>query len=471
MASDKKTFNLLTSSATDVYQLFERNELSAASLAEQVFQQVDRHNTDGKHLRAIIAIAPRKQVLERARELDQERKNGRVRSRLHGIPFIVKDSIATDSSLGMSTTAGSWALKESKPAKNAPVVEKLLEAGMILIGKSSLSTPTGSSTGSAVGVSAGFALLSLGLETDGSILSPASRAALYAMKPTMESVSLEGIISVTKSLDAVGGMARSPADLAALTELIQQTTTGDLNPRYHEVLKGDWSGIRLGFLNETVWQLPHFLCEPNDDALKQMRSEYHQAMDKVAEHGVHVQYPVELPTGDEIWPYTGDIIKYEFQICINNYLQNLASSEVHNLGELVEWNRAHADKELPEEYPSQSSLENSLNNTITADENAKRVKIVRELGGPNGVDKVLQQYNLDAIASLSDSPLSSVATASGYPVATMPLGILQLNGRPFGISMIAGKNQEHKLFQIMSAWETLYTRQPPPDLVRESSKM
>ncbi|KAK6451803.1 amidase [Trichoderma asperellum] len=133
-----KSFNLLTSTARDIQQLFDRSELNAESLVKQVLNQVNKHNRNGLNLGALISVAPREQLLERARFLDQERAAGKARSPLHGIPFIVKDAIATDPQLGMDTTAGGWALVGSRPPRNAPTVQKLLDAGGILIGKASL---------------------------------------------------------------------------------------------------------------------------------------------------------------------------------------------------------------------------------------------------------------------------------------------------------------------------------------------
>ncbi|QYS96794.1 Putative amidase C869.01 [Trichoderma simmonsii] len=133
-----KPFNLLTSTARDIQQLFDRSELTAESLVKEVLDQVNKHNKDGLNLGALISVAPIQQLLERAQFLDQERAAGKARSPLHGIPFIVKDAIATDPQLGMGTTAGSWALVGSRPPGNAPTVQKLLDAGGILIGKASL---------------------------------------------------------------------------------------------------------------------------------------------------------------------------------------------------------------------------------------------------------------------------------------------------------------------------------------------
>ncbi|UKZ92115.1 uncharacterized protein TrAFT101_007083 [Trichoderma asperellum] len=477
-----KSFNLLTSTAHDIQQLFDRSELNAESLVKQVLNQVvNKHNRNGLNLGALISVAPREQLLERARFLDQERAAGRARSPLHGIPFIVKDAIATDPRLGMDTTAGSWALVGSRPPRNAPTVQKLLDAGGILIGKASLTefnnfkgqnlidgwSPVNGYTRSAYvrgplkldeGAMGHWDLPSVSLL--------ASRAALYAMKPTIGTVSMDGVIPVSKSLDSVGAMARSPADLAVVIEMLQATGPNH-DERLSQLMTQKWDGLRIGFVDEKVWKLPEGLCKNDDEALFQMRKEYHSVMTILSDAGVHVEYPVLLPPGDNVWPGIGDIISYEFQRVFNRYLETLDSSQVRNLKELVDWNLQHADRELPKEHPSQSSLENALQCNISAAENAETLAFLRKLAGPDGIDQVLNLFKLDAVASLADSPISSVASAAGYPIATMPLGVLDLNGRPFGVIMTASKHQEKNLFQIMSAWETLGTRQPPPALKEE----
>ncbi|KAL6837239.1 amidase signature domain-containing protein [Trichoderma camerunense] len=479
-----KPFDLLTSTAHDIQQLFDRSELNAESLVKQVLDQVNKHNKKGLHLGALISVAPRQQLLERAQFLDQERAAGKARSPLHGIPFIVKDTIATDPQLGMDTTAGSWALVGSRPPRNAPTVQKLLDAGGILIGKASLTefnnfkgkdlmdgwSPVNGYTRSAY--VRGPLKLDEGAMGHSDLLSVyllASRAALYAMKPTIGTVSMDGVIPVSKSLDSVGAMARSPADLVMVIEMLQATGSNH-DARLSQLMTQKWDGLRIGFVDEKIWKLPESLCKHNDEALIQMRKDYHTVMKVLSDAGVHVEYPVQLPPGDSVWPGIGDILSYEFQQVINHYLETLDSSEVGTLKELVDWNRQHADRELPKEYPSQSSLENSLKCKISAAENAETLAFLRELAGPNGIDRILKLFKLDAVASLADSPLSSVASAAGYPIATMPLGILDMNGRPFGISMTASKHQEGKLFQVMSAWETLGARQPPPALMEETNQ-
>lgn len=166
--------------------------------------------------------------------------------------------------------------------------------------------------------------MSLGVETDGSIVSPASGAALYAMKPTIGTVSMDGVVPVSKSLDSVGAMARSPDDLAVVMEMLQTTGTNH-DERLSQLMTRKWDGLRIGFVDEKIWELPEHLCKTNNEALSQMvkplfrslmshcltllqRKEYHSVMNILSDAGVHVEYPVVLPLGAKIWPGIGNIM-------------------------------------------------------------------------------------------------------------------------------------------------------------------
>ncbi|GAM40193.1 hypothetical protein TCE0_038f12344 [Talaromyces pinophilus] len=433
MSNSQIPLNLLTVTEMEIQRLYSDSALTAVSLVQSILTLIEKHNEAGLGLRALLSVVPHADILERARRLDEELSQGKSHGPLHGIHFTVQDSIATHPNLGIDTTAGSVALVGSRPRKNATVVDR---------------TPGGSSSGSADDVSAGFAIVSLGAETVGSMVAPASRASLYALKPTVGTIPIDGVVPIAKSLDSVGGMARSPEDLALVTEVI--TNYSALQPAGYLIgMTGKWDGIRLGFLDESLWKLPDFLCEFNSEALGQMDEGYHAAMGVLRGHGVHIQYPVIIPRAEDVWPSLVKIMQeHEFHPSINEYLQDLEHSKVHSLEELVEYNREHADLELPPEFPSQSSLENSLNDNITTAEN----------------QRTLTEHNLDAIAVLTDSPLSSLASAAGYPTCTMPLGVLGLNGRPFGMSFVAKAHQEARLFRIMSAWHSTFQRYAPSAL-------
>lgn len=134
-----------------------------------------------------------------------------------------------------------------------------------------LLAPHGSSTGSAVGVSAGFGLLAIGEETDGSIISPAARAALYSLKLSRNSVDMDGVLRISRTYDIVGGMARSPADLAVISEVLLNDTARAKVPvgGYSSALTTTWNGLRVGFLNENIWMLVEGVCKRDPAILAQ----------------------------------------------------------------------------------------------------------------------------------------------------------------------------------------------------------
>src|SRR5256712_9276354 len=204
-------------------------------------QRIDALDQHGPSLKSILEINP--EVLHIAEELDQERKHTGPRGSLHGIPILLKDNIATADA--MQTTAGSLALLGSRPPRDAFVVDRLRKAGAVILGKTNLSewanfrstasssgwsgrggqslnpyvldrTPCGSSSGSAVAVAANLAAASLGTETDGSILCPASSNGVVGMKPTVGLTSRAGVIPIAHSQDTIGPFGRTVADAATL---------------------------------------------------------------------------------------------------------------------------------------------------------------------------------------------------------------------------------------------------------------
>ncbi|UKZ83146.1 hypothetical protein TrVFT333_010951 [Trichoderma virens FT-333] len=249
--------NVLTATADDLQRELSAGGINSKQLVKIYLSQIERHND---YLKAVISTAPESLLLGRASMLDDERQRGKLRSPLHGIPILVKDNIATHPSTGLDTTAGSLALVNSKPRSNAPIVDRLLEAGLIIIGKASLSelswwkgtnipcgwnsvsgqsqspyvaggllsddsyaghsNPGGSSSGSAIAVAAGFAPLSIGTETFGSLMLPAGRAALYSIKPGRSLISTTGIIPISNFSDQPGPMTKSTKDLAMLMDII-----------------------------------------------------------------------------------------------------------------------------------------------------------------------------------------------------------------------------------------------------------
>ena len=228
-------------SVSEARRLLERGSITSVQIVETLLRRIAEADHEGPELHAVLATCP--DGIETAHRLDAERRQGKIRGPLHGVAALVKDNI--DTAGGEGTTAGSLALAMTRPTKDAVVVPRMREAGVIVIAKSNLSewanfrgkcsssgwsatggqchnphaldrSPGGSSSGSGAGVAAGFAPIAVGTETDGSILCPAALNGVVGIKPTVGLTSRTGVVPVSSSQDTVGSMARSVADAAAL---------------------------------------------------------------------------------------------------------------------------------------------------------------------------------------------------------------------------------------------------------------
>src|SRR6059036_2213306 len=240
-ATTPPAFELDEMTIKDLQSAMTSGKYSAHSLARKYLDRIDDVDKHGPVINSVIELNP--DALAIATELDRERKASGPRGLLHGIPVLIKDNIDTHDR--MTTTAGSLALAGSIAPRDAFVVERLRAAGAVVLGKTNLSewanfrgsrsisgwsgrggltrnpyaidrSPSGSSSGSAVGVSANLCAVAIGTETDGSIVSPASYCGVVGLKPTVGLVSRSGIIPISASQDTAGPMARTVADAAAL---------------------------------------------------------------------------------------------------------------------------------------------------------------------------------------------------------------------------------------------------------------
>ncbi|EMC99362.1 hypothetical protein BAUCODRAFT_137551 [Baudoinia panamericana UAMH 10762] len=296
--------DVLTLTATEAQRMLKNNETTSVSMVEAYLEQINKHNTAGLQLRALIAVTPKQIVLDTARHLDQERRDGNTRGPLHGIPFIVKDVFLTDATLGLPTTAGAPCFANAKAKRTSPLIQCLLDQGMILLGKANLtefcglkikdgltpgwsamggqtqspyifggleegealighSSAGGSSSGSASGVAAGFAPLSIGTECVGSLITPANRAALYALKCGLGAVDGRTMFKYTDCIDCIGGMAKSTADLSTFIAAMMHRSE-PFNTT------GGFGGLRVAFTNVKEWRLPEGYCRWPGDTREQM---------------------------------------------------------------------------------------------------------------------------------------------------------------------------------------------------------
>jgi Asp-tRNA(Asn)/Glu-tRNA(Gln) amidotransferase A subunit family amidase len=250
---------------------------SAESLTQSYLQRIDRYDRRGPKLGAVLAVNP--EALVAARALDAARRGGKSLGPLHGIPLLIKDNIETRDPL--PTTAGSLALASARHAEDAPVAARLRSAGAVVIGKANLSewanfrssrsvsgwsgvggqtrcpydptrNPSGSSAGPAAGTAANLCAASVGSETDGSVLAPASINGLVGVKPTVGLVSGVGVVPITTRQDTTGPMTRSVADAALMLSVMAGHDPHDATSSHHAVpemlagLGGSVSGLRVG---------------------------------------------------------------------------------------------------------------------------------------------------------------------------------------------------------------------------------
>ncbi len=347
--------------------------LSARHLTEMYLARIAALDASGPALHAVIVTNP--DALELADALDRERATSGARGPLHGIPLLLKDNIETADQMG--TTAGSLALLGVRPAADAPIAARLRAAGAVLLGKANLSewanfrsthsssgwsarggqcrnpyslerSPSGSSSGSAAAVGANLAAAALGTETDGSILSPSNACGLVGIKPTVGLVSRAGVIPISHSQDTAGPMARTVADAAALLTAIAgpdprdpatQASAGRTADYARHLNPDGLRGARIGIPREVF-----FGYSPQADAVAERAIETLRAL------GATVIDPANLPTAKQLRELDDEltVLLYEFKADLNAYLASLGpSAPVKSLAELIAFNAAHADQELP----------------------------------------------------------------------------------------------------------------------------
>ncbi|KAI6926796.1 amidase signature enzyme, partial [Hortaea werneckii] len=492
-------FDLLRLTATEASGLLDEMKTTSVELVKAYLAQINAHNHSGLKLNALISVAPADLLLATAKKLDQERSSGSRRSSLHGIPFVCKDVFVTHPSLGLPTAAGAPCFQTAVAKRTSPVIEHLLGMGMILVGKANMtefcglktpehttgwsptggqtqspyifggleedekaighSSPGGSSSGSASAVAAGFVPLSIGTEVCNSIITPASRAGLYALKCSNGAVNGDGCFGFSKHLDCIGGMAKSVEDLAVLTAaLIQRWSLFDLGNRRCD-------GLRVAFTELEGWMWPESACSWPGETLE---NGYAEAASTLKSLGSQVTENVDLPLPwaefemDDKSIFT-EISLFEFaNERLPAFINEFDTCEVRSLADIVAYNEQNKDVCMPRGHEGQTDLTNLVEAPRNGT-NQKAMLAEMRRRGRLALDTVLEDH--DVIISIADGPLPMYAAAAGYPIACVPLGIVKYsdeNQRPYGLSLTAGKGQEGKLLQFMAAFESAFPSRPLP---------
>ncbi|KAI1121267.1 amidase family protein [Nemania abortiva] len=499
-------FNPFTATASDVQALLRDGRLTSEQLIQVYLDEIDKNDA---YLRAVTSMPPREWLFAEARRLDQERRNGKRISPLHGIPILIKDIIDTEPSMNMSTTWGSLSLAGTHPQSSAKIVNMLREAGAIILAKTSLSewgwfrgvnvssgwcavtgqgqspyvhggymsgdspsghsNPAGSSSGSAIGVAAGFAPISIGAESTGSLMMPACRAALFAIKPTIGIVPGDGCLSISLHHDILGPMAKSARDIADLLDVVVDSShTNVPEGGYTTALTGKWDNIRVGVLDAEEWMLGLPYVKPVKQINEQMLSGWKVAYRLLEENAARFE-KVQLISIDEA---TGNgtknimnLAKRDFRGLLRRYLATIPDAPIHNIGDLIKFNQDNAQEEMPPNANNQDIFLEVQSFKIPDTEYDEILEFGRRKSRQEGVDKVMKEHDVNIIVAPSDSPLFLMASLAAYPIAAVPFGNVDFEGnnRPFGLFAIATAHQDALLVEFMSAWETVApVRQPPP---------
>ena len=485
---------------TELQEKMEAGELTAHQVAGLYLQRIEEVDKGGPFINSIIELNP--DALEIAKKLDAERKNGKLRGVLHGIPVLLKDNIDTQDK--MQTTAGSLALEGNYAARDAFIVRKLRKAGALILGKTNLSewanfrgkpsvsgwssrggltrnphaldrSACGSSSGSAAAIAANLATVAVGTETDGSIICPAQTNGIVGIKPTLGLLSRSGIIPISHNQDTPGPMARTVEDAAILLGAMtgfdkQDPATASSRKRavrdYTKFL--DYEGLkgaRIGVARNMAGTNPRIL------------KIFELCIEVMKKLGAVIVDPADVPNFDKFGKTEVEVLHYDFKSDLNKYLGSVGENvRVHSLEDVIKFNEENEDRLMPyfgQEHMLAAQKKGPLSQKKYKNALARNLRLTRR----DGIDAVMGKHKLDALVVPSGGPAwmidlangdainwdmesTSPAAVAGYPHVTVPAGFVF--GLPVGISFFAKAWQEADLIKYAFAFEqaTQYRRQP-----------
>ncbi len=480
-------FSFLEYDISQMQKGYSDGSFTIEEVVSAYLKRIDAIDKTGPALNSVLTINP--DALEIARNLDEELKAGKSRGPLHGIPVLLKDNIDTHDK--MPTTAGSRALSESFPLKDSFVTQKLREAGAVILGKANLSewanfrgelsssgwsgvggqtknpyvldrNPCGSSSGSGAAVSANLTMFAIGTETNGSIVCPSNANGIVGIKPTVGLVSRAGIVPISSSLDIAGPMARNVSDaaialgaLAGVDENDPHTLQGEgkYPSDYTRYLKSDGlQGKRVGLFTGPLGR--HFKV----DTLMWQAIRY---MESQGAEVVELNQVIAPGTGNHAF----QVMLYEYKDGLNKYFNSLgANGKIKNLEELIAFNQNDSIELM---WYNQQYLEMALEKgSLESEEYKNALEAMHKGAREEGIDKVMDEYDLDAIVAPTGSPAwktdwingdsfhlgsSSPAAYAGYPNITLPMGFV--NNLPVGMSIFGRAWSEPTLIEIAYAYE------------------
>ena len=485
--STSNKFNVLEADIGSISAAYNEGSLSVEELTRAYIKRIDQLDNNGPKLSSIIQVNP--DAIAIAQQRDKELNQGKSRGALHGIPVVLKDNIDTHDQ--METTGGSRALKGSKPLQDSSVAAQLREAGAVILGKANLSewanfrgqksssgwsgingqtknpyvltrNPCGSSSGSAVAVSANLAVVAIGTETNGSIVCPSHANGIVGIKPTVGLISRSGIIPISFTQDTPGPMARTLRDavitLGVLTAVDSTDTKTLVNERrvktnYMTHLKKDGiNGKRIGLYTRPLGQ--------------------NSAVDSLTANAVRllVSKGATVIKIDQLTPpgtgqHSFNVMLHEYKKGLNNYFQSLGPNRpIENLEDLIAFNEQDS---IELDYFNQAYLKMAnQKEDLPNEEYTQALANLNRKSKQEGVDRVMNKFALDAIIAPTGGPAwttdwingdhfslgsSSAAAWAGYPNITVPMG--NIHGLPVGLSFFGRAWSEPTLIEIAYGFE------------------
>ena len=481
-----KPFELEEISIADLAAGMAQGRYTAHALAEKYLARIEEIDRRGPQLNSVLEVNP--DALAIASGLDQERRAGRVRGPLHGIPVLIKDNL--DTADHMQTTAGSLALLGSRPQRDSFVAEKLREAGAVILGKTNLSewanirsahstsgwsarggqtknpyaldrNPCGSSSGSGAAVAANLCAAAVGTETDGSIVCPSSANGIAGIKPTLGLVSRAGVIPIAHSQDTPGPMARTLRDAAILLTAIAGVDPRDRVTVESQGKTTDYTrfldpnglrGARIGVARK-YFGFSDLVDHVMERSLKVMQ-----------QAGAEIVDPADLPSHGRFDDSELTVLLYELKADLNAYLVARGGT-AKSLQDVIDFNDRNREKEMPY-FGQDLFLKAQAKGDLTTKEYTDALANNQRLSRKEGIDAVMDQYQLDAIVAPTGSPAwvtdlvngdhapggsSNAAAVAGYPDVSVPAGFVF--GLPVGISFFGRAWSEATLLKVASGFE------------------
>ena len=494
-------FDPYETSVTEIHEAMVAGDVTARQLVEYYLARIEAYDKQGPAINSIITINPN--ALERADELDRAYRRNGLTGPLHGIPMIVKDNYDT---ADMPTSGGSLALKDSVPPDDAFQVQRIRDAGAIIIAKSNLfefafspyetvnsvlpghtrnpyalnRVPAGSSGGTAATIAANLAVVGLGTDTGNSIRGPSSHNALVGIRSSMGLTSRDGIVPLYFDHDIGGPMARSVADAAIVLSVIAGHDAADpvtaegvdsIPDSYTEFLQADaLNGARFGVVRQ---------LSDRENADPEVKVVFEQAVVNLRSNGAEIVDPIDLPQLANLGESTDDGVDTmwcsRFKYDLNNYLASLGpDAPVKSLQEVLDSDLYHPNV--------RSRLEYFQGIAEPPDENEEcQRSLVNRARFRESVRAVMNQHNLDALIFPTwanpprligdlNSPhgdnSQQIAPHTGFPAITVPMGFTR-SGLPLGLQMVGKQFDEAALVKLAFSYEqTTHHRVPPTSAPR-----